>query len=1205
MGRGFAWARGGPPRLEVLGLVLLAVVVSAGCTNLLTGETLQFEASPAGVDPDVAGEHRYALEETEWRTTTREAEAAGQSREAEVRSYASVYHREAPDGTLTAGVGVLATPKAEAAGVTFSPVADWSPREMIGNIPSPYGDLEDLEEQGTRTATILGSEETVTRFTATAADGDEVRDVVLHVAKADQGSDFVIGIAVHLQGISPDRAGVDAMFEAIRSEAPREPALSVAGIHQPVVDGVLYGHQPDHTIPEGKAAEWADAPARDLVLTEAEGSDMQTRLRAKAVGDQLYVALETPPELPPEAIEGASIPVDADGDGEPSTGDVRFHLRQGPGDDPTLTLEVLGEEGFDPVTRAGADDGNTGLDVGDVAVGPAGDGAAIEARLPLETVERVNERGISTASSHDASPGDKTRVSYSVTVSTSGGQTYTVGGGGDGDTGVPALTIDYITTIITRLQIPPQTPSQPLQGGVRHVEVMQGVQTETNTMPVVQGKDTLVRVFADHSSPSPAEMKVEVTAVNVTFGAYDRLGTLTTTYMAPPQGAVDRTDVDDSGNVVLPGPWLEGVKALELDIVVREVRSGPNLVFDRLLVNQEFNESYVPNIYSVMVNENTTSNPNVTTTNERRAIHIGYQRVMPVPQANYIPLGWPVLGPQPGASNSQLISALDQLGANIASSNPPSQVGSTPPPVDQVFGTTERGGGLSDPGWGGGRGVASWGSIGSSSGWFVMAHEMNHNIGNNTWGRHVGNNSADKFVNGCGAGGPDQRWQQIHPQNTYTFEIGFDPRFPNSLVADDHPELMSYCTSSQPRKWISPYRWNRTLARFESLTPGTPVHPDTQSGSGGGSPDAPAEGPGREVADRRVPTVRTVAGELHRDGSGSLDSSFERPGLYPGSGPATPAKHPDAHLVVGYEGGEEARFPIVASFTTPAGEEVDTSPFVVPLADNGTIRSLRLVGDGDEVLDRREHRPWSLDSAEWSVPEEMNREEPNPIAADLAAEADGRLQRRLVYQPDPELPDLPYGIGFDGDEALASFEGLPGGDQARFLLMVSDGLHTEYAASPTFSVPPAPPSLSLDRGEVVAAEFPDFEEGDREASDALGPDPAGFETVPDPVEVPAGAPASIRADARDRMGRPIEGPDVRWTVRPAEGGPTLATETGAAFDHVFGSAGEYQVTALATDPRTGATASRTVPVQVHPPPLPNAEDVQNFWDRLYGLDPGG
>lgn len=209
-----------------LSLVLAAFVVTAGCVGVLTGsEPLTVEAEPVSVTAAAQSDAGYEAGRTTTQELEREVTVAGQTRDVVVTNHVAEYSRTVEVGPLGTGefarFVVVSTPAVDVLGQTFNPVGDMSDRELAELAQDQYQDLRNLRSAGERTVTVLGTETTVSRFTADATVGDtgQTIEVTLHVTRVRDGGDFIVVIAAHPTAIPGETERVDTMLGGVRHGA--------------------------------------------------------------------------------------------------------------------------------------------------------------------------------------------------------------------------------------------------------------------------------------------------------------------------------------------------------------------------------------------------------------------------------------------------------------------------------------------------------------------------------------------------------------------------------------------------------------------------------------------------------------------------------------------------------------------------------------------------------------------------------------------------------------------------------------------------------------------------------------------------------------------------------------------------------------------------------------------------------------------------
>ena len=230
-------------RRVILTAVVGLLVVSSGCVGLITGDTVEFEASEGTVSDSALDSTGYEMNNSSERTITRDVSFFGQERTIRIVNRVSRYTSSgsladaASNETLAAAAGnetlaaaagnetlannetlqdavaeetgtdtevaglkrfvVVSSPGASVAGRTLNPAASWSNERIFEQVAEQTGQLNGIEQQDTRTVESLGEERNVTQFTATTQiEGREV-DVQAHVVSFEHDGDVLIAVAVH------------------------------------------------------------------------------------------------------------------------------------------------------------------------------------------------------------------------------------------------------------------------------------------------------------------------------------------------------------------------------------------------------------------------------------------------------------------------------------------------------------------------------------------------------------------------------------------------------------------------------------------------------------------------------------------------------------------------------------------------------------------------------------------------------------------------------------------------------------------------------------------------------------------------------------------------------------------------------------------------------------------------------------------------
>ncbi len=205
-------------RIALTALVSL-LVVSAGCTGLLTGETIEFTAAEATVDEETLSATGYEGGEPTNQTITRNESIGGQERTVRITNRIAQYSRsgeirgvQAPEAATFV---VLSTPGAQMAGQTLNPAAGWSDRRIVDQVAQRNNDVRDIQFDENRTVQSLGESRELSVFNGTTERAGQELDVRIHVASFEHEGDVLIAVAVHPAAID-ERATVDELVGGLQ-----------------------------------------------------------------------------------------------------------------------------------------------------------------------------------------------------------------------------------------------------------------------------------------------------------------------------------------------------------------------------------------------------------------------------------------------------------------------------------------------------------------------------------------------------------------------------------------------------------------------------------------------------------------------------------------------------------------------------------------------------------------------------------------------------------------------------------------------------------------------------------------------------------------------------------------------------------------------------------------------------------------------------
>lgn len=228
-------------------LTASGVVAAAGCLGGDDG-SYEFDAKPARVTDTALSTAGYEGEEPASSEIERTLDVAGSERRVSVTTWVASYEKPARASSLV----VASTPNATVADRSVNPLVRADDAELFrrllgrgaddgddgnddgddggedGNDDDGTGgvggeDVDDPEEVGTRTLTVLGTETTVTTF-ATEVEFDVPRDApvdaegsvpaLVHVATVEDGEDVIALVGVHPEAVEEGET-LASLMEAV------------------------------------------------------------------------------------------------------------------------------------------------------------------------------------------------------------------------------------------------------------------------------------------------------------------------------------------------------------------------------------------------------------------------------------------------------------------------------------------------------------------------------------------------------------------------------------------------------------------------------------------------------------------------------------------------------------------------------------------------------------------------------------------------------------------------------------------------------------------------------------------------------------------------------------------------------------------------------------------------------------------------------
>lgn len=595
--------------------------------------------------------------------------------------------------------------------------------------------------------------------------------------------------------------------------------------------------------------------------------------------------------------------------------------------------------------------------------------------------------------------------------------------------------------------IPAVSPGSAITLEQNAVEVTQAIQTRDDSLPLVEKKTTVARVYADTVSPDPAVIfQPAKIYLYGTRNGIDLPGSpLATLQLAPT--SVNRNTLSNTANFLLPPTWVSGsvtFTATARDLVGNQVSSTP--------ITLGFTPKEIPTIWVIPLNTGTAASPVLPSNAAIAAQESFLSTTYPVRGVNFVQKSWTVIGPVTVAEPNSVLSTYWTsvqnawvIGLIISCFLPPFICAPPFTLPDEIFGFTTAGGGNSDPTWcpqvgGTGRVARGGGSVDT------MAHETNHNADkasgpdctSGTWGRHV---SGPTF--GCGAAGPDPNWP-TPPNNDNIREVGFDTRQPFNLLPANFPDIMSYCTSGQATtKWISGYRWQNLFNHFQTV--------------------ASSGDPALAIAPSLVGSMYYVSGTVNSDGTGSLDPVFVQPGIPSPNQPSSSF----AVQVLASNGTVLSTTSFTVGFTNLDGGTRTTVPFNLQIPVQPGAGSIRLVNIPTSTAAPIVLAQRIIDASPPTVSVTYPTggaivSDNQPVTWTASDPDNDPLTFKVFYSSNNGTSWMPLASGVKGSSLPVDWSTVAGGSQGKVRVVATDGVNTAQADSNgTFTVARKAPSVTI------------------------------------------------------------------------------------------------------------------------------------------------
>jgi len=195
-----------------------AALLLGGCTDVLSGDEVTFEADTATVSEDARSDTGYEETRVEDQTIERNFDQVDQT--VVVVNRIAEYSREVslgPIGGELARFTVVSTPTVEVGPVgPLNPVDDMDDQEIAEMMQNEYEQIQNVEQVDERSVTVLGESVSISKFSAEAqTEGGESVDVFVHIGQTQSEEDFLLAVGVHPQDVD-EEDNIDTLISAVQ-----------------------------------------------------------------------------------------------------------------------------------------------------------------------------------------------------------------------------------------------------------------------------------------------------------------------------------------------------------------------------------------------------------------------------------------------------------------------------------------------------------------------------------------------------------------------------------------------------------------------------------------------------------------------------------------------------------------------------------------------------------------------------------------------------------------------------------------------------------------------------------------------------------------------------------------------------------------------------------------------------------------------------
>lgn len=212
----------GSKRVAVVGILVL-LVATAGCSDILGDGPLEFTASQATVSEEALSSTGFEEVEVSTYAVNRSITVGNETRTINATNYVATYRSNGSSvpenaSAVESAFGVLSTPKAEVVGEPINPLGHLDKKMLMQRAIAEAQSIDDLQIDETSTVTLLGTETNLTTYSGTVSRSGQTVEVTAYVARVGHGDDYVIASGFHRAGASNEAEAIRSLIRGVTHE---------------------------------------------------------------------------------------------------------------------------------------------------------------------------------------------------------------------------------------------------------------------------------------------------------------------------------------------------------------------------------------------------------------------------------------------------------------------------------------------------------------------------------------------------------------------------------------------------------------------------------------------------------------------------------------------------------------------------------------------------------------------------------------------------------------------------------------------------------------------------------------------------------------------------------------------------------------------------------------------------------------------------